>query len=238
MKNKQRAAAEHKKNWDIWSWDERIESNGRTSCIVPEDCIRSDSTTNHNSNSMCPYQNLNEPFRITHTTQQQLTAILRTALPIVYIRAWRHSAYSCLHELWPRIRTTSEHKVRQPLQRLRIFSENNNRGEGGDYSLVFVTVHQFTSRYSPPTQAQFLFSHHIGQPHSSQWRCYTHSKHWLLCWRKKKSQSGKKPQQISFSEIEWERVNPVTFSPEDYNGVYRLICTSSSVLLGYYSPSC
>ena len=36
---------------------------------------------------------------------------------------------------------------------------------------------------------------------------------------KKKSHSGKKTQQISYSEIERGRVNRVTFSLEDYNGV-------------------
>jgi hypothetical protein len=36
---------------------------------------------------------------------------------------------------------------------------------------------------------------------------------------KNKSQSGKKIQQISFSETDWERVNLVTFPPVDYNGV-------------------
>ena len=127
----------------------------------------------------------------THTTQQHLTAILLTALPTVYIRGWRHSAYSCLYELWPRIGSNLEHKVRQPLQRLRIFSENNNRGK----KRLFTCLCNGTPiqvQLQPPKQAQFLFSHHIGQPHSPHWRCYTHSKHWLLCWRKKILNQGRR----------------------------------------------
>ena len=195
LKNEDQAqsCSRREKNWNISSWDKRIKSNGRISCGVPEDCIKSDSTTSHNSNSTCPYQNLKRPFQIihTHTTQQHLTAILLTALPTVYIRAWRHSAYSCLYELWPRIGSNSGHKVRQPLQRLRIFSENNNRGK----KRLFTCLCNGTPiqvQLQPPKQAQFLFSHHIGQPHSPHWRCYTHSKHWLLCWRKKILNQGRR----------------------------------------------
>jgi len=72
------------------------------------------------------------------------------------IRAWRHSAY-CLLDLWPRVGSTAVHKVRQPLQTLRIFSDTNNRKKKTDDSPVFVPVHQITSSYNPPKQAQFLF---------------------------------------------------------------------------------
>jgi hypothetical protein len=67
----------------------------------------------------------------------------------------------------------------------------------------------------PPKQAQFLLSHCTlhsgGAAHIRSTGYYAGGK--------QKPQSGKKSQQISFCEIEWKRVNLVTFSPEDYNGV-------------------